>query len=240
MGLISGVVSLFGWDLPQLEWFHWRSVETRSCLRPFVVRVFIGAPNFWRFTVKWVWQRNSSYQTSSNLFCEDPTQPFRKPCWKRSERRHPQGGSCLPCLMNAAAAKENLIGKPLPETEIASPQLVILPLQLWSEDRHRHRQATNMYINIYIYSNYMYIHRYDVEHCETCFCFSALLAMMSFISLWRGSHMSATGMPAWWWTSVRHQWLSSYFMESSVGVLGGSWRDMMQQKSVPWLRTKRT
>lgn len=152
MGLISGVVSLFGWDLPQLEWFHWRSVETRSCLRPFVVRVFIGAPNFWRFTVKWVWQRNSSYQTSSNLFCEDPTQPFRKPCWKRSERRHPQGGSCLPCLMNAAAAKENLIGKPLPETEIASPQLVILPLQLWSEDRHRHRQATNMYINIYIYT----------------------------------------------------------------------------------------
>ena len=116
------------------------------------------------------------------------------------------------------------------------------PLQLWSEDRHRHRQATNMYINIYIYTylQYMYIHRYDVEHCETCFCFSALLAMMSFISLWRGSHMSATGMPAWWWTSVRHQWLSSYFMESSVGVLGGSWRDMMQQKSVPWLRTKRT
>lgn len=102
------------------------------------------------------------------------------------------------------------------------------------------RPQTCTLIYIYIYSNYMYIHRYDVEHCETCFCFSALLAMMSFISLWRGSHMSATGMPAWWWTSVRHQWLSSYFMESSVGVLGGSWRDMMQQKSVPWLRTKRT
>ena len=64
-----GVVSLFGWDLLQLEWFHWRAVETRSCLRPFVVRVFIGALNFWRFTVKWVGQRNSSYQTSSNLFC---------------------------------------------------------------------------------------------------------------------------------------------------------------------------
>lgn len=83
---------------------------------------------------------------------------------------------------------------------------------------------------------------YDVKHCETCFCFcfSALLATMSFISLWRGSHMSATGMPAWWWTSVRHQWLSWHFMESSVGVLGDSWCDIMQWKSVPWLRTSKS